>query len=150
MGWSSSAGLVYAREYAWDERSKRLLPRSSPRSCATWTRAESAAGLPNETTECRLGVLREKSTRVAQLRLLLVAPEARRPAIGRRLVEECIQFARSVGISQIMFCGERRARFGPAHLREQPVSTWSTKSVITVLVTTCRPELELTVRGRDT
>jgi GNAT superfamily N-acetyltransferase len=44
----------------------------------------------------------EKEKNAAQLRCLLVDPKARGLGLGRRLVDECIQFSKSAGYRQII------------------------------------------------
>ena len=98
-------GLLYAREYDWDETFEGLVARivaefieqraSHPGRAAAWI-----AEVDGQRSGCIFCTHKEAST--AQLRLLLVEPTARGAGIGGRLIDECIRFARRAGYQRMM------------------------------------------------
>ena len=103
IGWAvQKHGELYAREYGFDdsfealaaEIGSKFLKEFDPKKERAWI-----AEKDGENVGCVF--LIKLSDEVAKLRMLLVDPKARGLGIGKRLVEECIRFARDRGYKKI-------------------------------------------------
>ena len=104
MGWVvQQHGEVYAREYGWDSTFEALVAEI----VAGYVRQHQPDGERCWIAEVdgeRVGsvfVVRKSKT-VAQLRLLILAPQARGLGLGARLTDECLAFARSKGYKKMV------------------------------------------------
>ena len=96
LGWVVERhGALYAAEYGWDATFEALVARIV---------ADFAAGADPAVEQAWAGSVfcTRRDERSAQLRLLLVEPAFRGQGLGRRLVDECLAFARSAGYTRIV------------------------------------------------
>jgi len=103
MGWVTSAhGALYAQEYGWDISFEALVAKIA---------AEFIEKFDSRRERCWIAELDgapagsvfvvRKTDKIAKLRLLIVDPRARGLGLGKRLVDECLRFAKDAGYSSM-------------------------------------------------
>lgn len=106
MGWVVwRQGLLYAREYGWDERFEAVAARIvadfvdqyEPERERCWI-----AEREGEPVGCVFLVRERAAERTARLRLLHVEVAARGLGLGKALVHQCTEFARQAGYRRIV------------------------------------------------
>jgi len=132
-------GVLYAEEYHYDERFEAKVAEIMAKFIEDFDVRRDRFWIAEKGGE-RVGsvLLVHQSTTVARLRVLLVEPSARGLGIGKRLVQECIRFARQVGYKKIVLwtqselTGARKIyeHAGFLLIQEEPHSSWGREDLV--------------------
>lgn len=104
MGWITERhAVLYGREYGWGAGIEEVTARICADFLKAFDPARERCWVAERAGE-RLGsvFLVKETDDVARLRLLLLEPSARGLGLGRRLVDECVAFARAAGYREVV------------------------------------------------
>jgi len=105
MGWVVERhGALYHQEYGWNEEFEALVAKITAEFIGNLDAARERCWIAEDAAGRRRGCifLVAGDAGAAKLRLLLVDPQARGLGLGRRLVGECVRFARAAGYERIV------------------------------------------------
>lgn len=107
MGWVIHRhGALYSQEYGYDETFEALVAEIAAKFIRQFDPRRERCWIAEKDGEIvgSVFLVREsaKSKTVGKLRLLYVEPSARGLGIGKRLVDECVRFARQAGYKKIV------------------------------------------------
>ena len=103
MGWVvQSHGELYAREYGFDSSFEALVAEITAKFLSSFDASRERCWIADiDGTPVGSVFLVRQIDDIAKLRLLLVDPAGRGQGLGRRLVAECVSFARACGYRKI-------------------------------------------------